>query len=123
METNTLNQLADLCKKEFEYRDTLLEKYTDLLTRSEGRVDNINHMIADLITMHKDCGKRVDELTASLTTEQANTSQLIDICNRKDERIHVLEEQIQRERERYDALLERYIVNNSKCNENNFHLK
>ena len=112
----TLASLLEFTKTEMEYRKKLLDKYSMILTRSEGRIDNINHMVGDLIDMSRTCTERVSK-------EQDNVALLITQLGEKDNMIAQLENQLQTERDRYDALVEKYIINNSKINENNFNLK
>lgn len=109
MENNDDSDIRALFKSEMTYRGKLLEKYTKVLERSEARVDNINHMIADLLQLSRSCSER-------LCKEQENNSKLIEIIEERNKRIEYLEKQ-------FNMLLDKYILNNAKLNTNTFNLK
>lgn len=95
--------------KENEYREQLLEKYDRMLIRSEQRVDNINHMIGNLIEQNRMIHERLQACNEVVKSEQETTKHLLDIIGKKDERIDYLEK-----------VLDRYINHNSINNQNNF---
>lgn len=95
-----------------ELINELIEKFGDLLVRSELRVDNINKMITNLIEQNRMIHERLQACNDIVKREQETTHHLLDVINQKDTRINYLE-----------SVLDRYINIERNNNQNNFNMK
>ena len=118
----TLAHVAKLLERSVEVNHEREQKFMELLERSERRVESVNSMVNNLIS------------TMSQMTS-AYIGHLDQICRNRDDmckenaellkRIASQCEEIKTERERYEALLNRFIDHNDKgkgTNTNNFNL-
>lgn len=108
-----MEDIKKLLKEEIKYRRQLLENCSTLIQRSEERVNNINNMIGNLIEQNRFMGERLQACNDTVKREQEQNTRLLDIIEKKDERIAYLE-----------SLLDHiFIKNDVPVTQNNFHMQ
>lgn len=106
-----MEKIKDLLTEEIQYCREILEKFSDLLVRSEGRVDNINRMIGNLIEHTRIINDRMLACNEVIKREQDMNKMLIETIQRKDEQIEYMQK-----------IIDKCICQDRNNNQNNFHM-
>lgn len=119
-----IKSLIELEQQSASHREELLKKYSkilirlnDMVEKSEARVDHINKMVSDLITITSESNKQNGRAQEIVST-------LIGMAEAKERRLQRLEEHYDDLEKKYDALLDKYTtLATSKASSTNYNIQ